>query len=471
MRRPWAAGRWWPGGGVLLLLFTSLAAACGGSADRPTSVPNEAAGAERSAADDPAAHLREDSGILDPDRHPRVSRAVAEVNISGPARAPFLPPGATHTPAGEPILRDAARPHLFGFDWLTNFGIRIVKFEEFDPRLLRDEIIPLNDPEYIDVDTADRIYADGSPVIHLDVNGDVRAYPVEILLWHEVLIDVVGGVPVLVTYCPLCNTAIAFDRRLGNRTLTFGTAGILRKSDLVMYDHQTESVWQQVGGTALIGDLVGARLTVLPSSLVSYGQFREAFPDALVLARPDVTGQPRRLSQANPGPIPYGTTPYTLYDDLEAEKDFRRLFRGDVDERLHFAERVAGLTVEEEAIAYPFSLLEQRRVIADVVGGRPVLIVWTPGARSALDQIVIEVSREVGAAAVFDPRLDGATLEFVPNAEDPQTFLDRGTGSTWDIFGRAVTGPLTGAQLTPIPHGTHLWFAWVAFEPGTTIAE
>ena len=400
-----------------------------------------------------------------------MSRAVAELNISVPARVPFLPPEATHTPAGEPILRDAERPHLFGFGWLTNFGIRTVKFEEFDPRLLRDEIIPLNDPEYIDVDTADRIYADGSPVIHLDVNGDVRAYPVEILLWHEVLNDVVGGLPVLVTSCPLCNTAIVFDRRLGERTLTFGTAGILRKSDLVMYDHQTESVWQQVGGTALIGDLVGARLTVLPSSLVSYGQFREAFPDALVLARPNVTGQPRRLSEADPGPIPYGTTPYTLYDDLEAEKDFRRLFREEVDERLHFDERVAGRKVEGEAIAYPFSLLEQRRVIADLVGGRPVLIVWTLGARSALDQ---DRGRgESRGRRGRRVRPAGGRCHARIRAQRPRPADLPGPRNRLHLghFRPRRHGSFEGRAADPDPARHAPWFAWVAFEPGTTMAE
>ena len=408
------------------------------------------------------AELRDDSGMLDKERHRRVYEAALADAPPIPEREPFLPPDAVRTPAGEVILRDENRPHLFGFDWLTNFGIRIVKFEEFDPRLLRDAIIPLSDGDYLSIAEADAIYGDGAPMQHIDVNGDARAFPVEIMLWHEVLNDVVGGVPVLVTYCPLCNTAIAFDRRVGGTTLTFGTSGILRHSDLVMYDHQTESVWQQVGGKALIGDMVGATLPVIPSGIVSWGQFRDAFPEGLVLARPDVS--------RGPGPgIPYGTTPYTSYDSLEAEYDVRRLFRGELDERLQFADRVVGVTINGEAVAYPFRVLREAPVVADVVGGEAVVVVWTPGAVSALDNAVIETSREVGGAGVFRPTLDGRALTFEPNPGDPQTFRDRETGSTWNIFGRAVAGELAGAQLTPVPHGTHLWFAWAVFEPETSI--
>ena len=421
--------------------------------DRPLPIPRPS-----------GADAATDTGILSPERHPRIFRIVAERDFQIPVREPFLSPDVDRTATGEFVLRDENRPHIFGFDWLTNFGIRIVNFDEFEPRLSRDAIRPLTDPAYITVDEANRLYVDGSPMIHIDVDGDVRAFPLEILIWHEIVNDVVGGVPVLITYCPLCNTAIAFDRRLGDSTLSFSTTGLLRNSDLVMYDLETESIWQQIGGKALIGDLVGANLAPIASGIVAWAQFREAFPDALVLARPP-------NPNPNADPIPYGANPYSLYDDVDAEGDFRRLYRGEEDDRLRFADRVVGLTINGDAIAYPFPLLREQPVIADVVGGQPVLVVWTPGARSALDAIGINAGREVGATAVFDPTLNGALLTFEPNPDDPTTFRDSGTGSTWNIFGRAVQGELSGRQLTPIPHGTHLWFAWVAFEPDTALYE
>lgn len=179
---------------------------------------------------------REDAGVLDPSVTPITARLVAQLAPERPAREPYLPLDANQTPAGELIIRDAARPSQFGYDWLTNFGIRTVPLEEFSPRLLRDAIRSLDDPAYIDVAAADAIYTDGSPMVFLDVGGDVRAYPLEILLRHEIVNAVVGGIPVLVTYCPLCNTAITFDRRVDAVAFEFGASGLLRRSDLVMYD-------------------------------------------------------------------------------------------------------------------------------------------------------------------------------------------------------------------------------------------
>ena len=257
----------------------------------------------------------DDTGILDASRSPRTAARIAALAPEIPEREPFLPPTAERTADGERIIRDDARPALFGFDWLTNFGIRIVRFDEFNPRLLRDEIVPLTNPQYITLTEAQTIYVDGSPMIFLEVNGDARAYPLEILLWHEIVNDVVGGVPVLMTYCPLCNTAIAFERQVGARTLLFGGSGILRNSDLVMYDRETESLWQQIGGKALVGDMVGATLTPLPAPIISFGQLRDAFPNALVLSRDTGT------------PIAYGGTPYTAYDAVDDRGDYRRSIR------------------------------------------------------------------------------------------------------------------------------------------------
>lgn len=208
----------------------------------------------------------------------------------------------------------------------------------------------------------------------------------------------------------------------------------------------------------MVGDLVGARLDQIPSPILPWGQIRDAFPKALVLSRE--TGSA----------LAYGTTPYTIYDDTSVETDARRLFRGETDGRLHFAERVIGVSRNGASVAFPFAKLSERRVMSASVGGEPVVVFWIPGARSALDQILMDEGRAVGAAAVFDPQVAGRALQFGPNVDDPATFVDRQTGSIWNIFGHAVSGELAGKRLSAIAHGTHLWFAWAAFEPGTRIA-
>ena len=175
------------------------------------------------------------------------------------------------------------------------------------------------------------------------------------LIRHEIVNAVLGDIPVAVTYCPLCNTALVFDRRVAGRVLDFGTSGNLRRSDLVMWDRQTQSWWQQITGEAIVGDLTGTRLTVLPAQVLSFSDFRKAYPEGLVLSR-------------ETGIYPAGTyevAPYAGYD-REGGKPF--LFSGEVDPRLPPLEWVLTIEIAGEAVAYPFSGLRQTPVINDSVG-------------------------------------------------------------------------------------------------------
>ena len=372
-----------------------------------------------------------------------------------PDSGTFLPLDADLTPAGEPILRDLGAPRHFGSGWGTNFDISLVDYGEIlSGGVPRDGIPPIRNPRFISIAEADALYADSSPVMEVSLNGDARAYPLEILIWHEIVIDVVGGVPVAVTFCPLCNTAITFDRTIAGTVYDFGVSGLLRNSDLIMYDSQTESLWQQIGGVAIVGDMVGARLTVLPSTIVAWGDFKAQYPEGIVLSRE--TGYARR----------YGANPYAGYDRI-GNTPF--LFRGEIDERLGAMERVVTLDLPGDAVAYPFTLLAERRVVADVRDGRPIVVFWTPGVTSALDGADIARSRDVGATGVFERTVDGRPLDFRPNPDDPATFLDEQTESVWNIFGAALSGPLAGTQLTPVVHANHFWFAWAAFQPDTVV--
>ncbi len=214
------------------------------------------------------------------------------------------------------------------------------------------------------------------PVISLVIGGEARAYPLRILMWHEIVNDVVAGIPVAVTYCPLCNTSIVFDRRLDGRTLDFGTTGKLRHSDLVMYDRQTESWWQQFGGDAIVGELTGRSLEMLPSRLESFASFRERAPAGRVLI-PD-----------RPGSRAYGTNPYVGYD--RATRPF--LFAGRLPEGVAPMLRV--VAVGERAWALP--LVRERGLIET----DDLRIDWRPGQVSALDTADITRGAEVGNVVV-----------------------------------------------------------------------
>ena len=315
-----------------------------------------------------------------------------------------------------------------------------------------DGIPPVDDPVFIDPGEADWLAGD-EPVVALEVGDEHRAYPVQIMIWHEIVNDEVAGVPVTVTYCPLCNSALAFDRRLGERLLTFGTSGMLYRSDLVMYDRQTESLWSQIEGRAIAGHLTGQTLERVPVQVVTWDQWRQAHPDGLVLDRD--TGAERD----------YGRNPYVGYD-VAADDPF--LFRGDADPRLPPKERVLGLgDVDGDPTALTLSAVAQSRVVELDVAGSTVVVWAAEGLRSALDTQDIASGRLVAATGAFDPVLDGQRLTFSPAGDD--TFTDAQTGSIWDVLGRAVSGPLTGEQLRAVGHLDTLWFAWAAFHPDTRL--
>ncbi|MGH9119572.1 MAG: DUF3179 domain-containing protein, partial [Acidimicrobiales bacterium] len=198
-----------------------------------------------------------------------------------------------------------------------------------------DGIPPIDKPAFVRPDAV-RSLADHEPVITFELDGDARAYPLEILTWHEIVNDTVAGVPVAVTYCPLCNTAVVYDRRLGDRVLDFGTSGKLYQSALVMYDRQTESLWAHFTAEGLVGVLAGERLDTYPASIVSWGSWRDAHPDGFVLSRD--TGFDRD----------YGRNPYPGYDDV-GRQPF--LFSGEVDGRLAAMERVVAVGGDTEPVA------------------------------------------------------------------------------------------------------------------------
>ena len=335
------------------------------------------------------------------------------------------------------------------------------------------------------------------PVIVVTVNGETRAYPLQILTWHEITNDTLGGVPVAVTFCPLCNSALAYDRRVplsdeawerllalnpdaevrsaadaldtafldayidqeggvqvaGAVEVTFGVSGLLFNSNLLMFDTASSTLWSQILGEGNIGTLTDTALLRYPAQIVSFTEFRDAFPEAQVMSRD--TGFGRR----------YGNNPYVGYDDANTPPF---LFDGISDGRLPPKARVISVDRGDSSAAYPFELLSEFRVINDTVEDLDIALFWAPGTASALDSSSIASGEDVGAVGVFRSELDGRNLTFGWNGE---AFVDEQTGSSWNLLGQAVAGDLAGAQLTPVAHDNTLWFAWAAFRPDTRLYE
>jgi Protein of unknown function (DUF3179) len=294
--------------------------------------------------------------------------------------------GSASDPA-PPATETGGRDPAFAGDWKTDFSKHTVPLAGFvsgGPG--KDGIPALDRPRFESVAEADRWIEDKEPVIELVIADEARAYPLQILTWHEIVNDELGGRPVAVTFCPLCNTALVFDRRVDGRLLDFGTTGYLRNSDLVMYDRQTESWWQQFGGDAVIGELAGEELEQVPAAIVAWREFADRHPGARVLSRE--TGFPR----------PYGRNPYSGYDDV-GSPPFVPTENSD-DDRLQPKERVVYVERKGKAAAVPFSVLAKAGRMEVEIGGDVLALEWVPGARSALDHPAIAAGREVGSARV-----------------------------------------------------------------------
>lgn len=316
----------------------------------------------------------------------------------------------------------------------------------------KDGIPAIDEPKFVSVEEADEWLDDREPVIRFQVEDDVRAYPLQILMWHEIVNDTVGGKPVTITFCPLCNTAIAFDRTVDGQVLDFGTTGRLRFSNLIMYDRQTETWWQQASGEAIVGEMTGEQLEFLPAPIIAWEDFKAENPSGTVLSRD--TGYSRR----------YGQNPYAGYDSIDS-RPF--LYQGPPpDGQLPPMARVLTVDLDGDAVAYPYQTLQEERVINDTVGGEPVVVFWQPGTASALNTSNIAEGRDVGAADIFSRVLDDRTLTF---SYDGDKIVDDQTGSEWNVLGQAVRGEIAGAQLERIVSINHFWFSWAAFRPETRI--
>ena len=332
--------------------------------------------------------------------------------------------------------------------WQTDFSKRSISYSEvIAGGPARDGIPPIYDPQFETVEQANQWMLELEPVIVVQINGDVRAYSQSLLMFHEVVDDVVGGRPIVVSWCPLCNTSVVNGREIDGKVFTFGVSGLLRHSDLIMWDHETESWWQQGTSEAIVGAMTGTKLELIPSQVVTWRDFKAAFPEGKVLSKVGST---------------HGRNPYFGYDT-----SYPFLFDGPVDDRLEMLERIVGIRLGGEIRAYPYEELAKDRVVQESVGGQSLVIFYEPSGLSPLDAGDLARSANIGTAAVFEPTAGERELTF--EFRDGELF-DKETGSRWNILGQAVEGALKGESLPPVFHTQAFWFFWAAsFGDTTTI--
>lgn len=280
----------------------------------------------------------------------------------------------------------------------------------------------LVDPKFVTAKEAGDWMASGDLVLGLNYNGVKKAYPIKILNWHEIVNDMAGDKPVLVTFCPLCRTGIAFDPVIDSNREMFGVSGKLFNSDLVMYDSSTSSYWPQVRGEAVIGQRTGTKLKKIPMDTVRWYEWKMKHPDTLVLSQE--TGFSRPYSQNDI----YGT-------DREGFSGIGVTFN---DDRLKSNALVHGVVFNDAAKAYHEDAVKEARLLNDKVGDVPLMVVWDEELKTV--KIFL---REAGQTFT---EADG---EITDN-----------TGKTWTVDDMEM-------DLERVPTFPHFWFAWLAFYPDT----
>jgi hypothetical protein len=304
-----------------------------------------------------------------------------------------------------------------------------------------DGIPSIDDPKFISIQEADKYLEDSELVLGLNINGDIRVYPLQILVWHEIVNDKVGDIPVAVTYCPLCFTNQVFNRTIVDDKgkaviLEFGTSGKLYNSNLVMYDRTSKSLWSQAMAQGIVGKYSEVKLERIPFDVTYWKEWNQLYPESKVLSRD--TGSTR----------PYGADPY---GDYYTNGDM--LFPvSNRDDKLGLKEIVIGFENNGQYKAYKLQEIENKKVINDQVNGKPITLF-------SLHPFMVRA---------YDPVLDGQILGFSYNAKN-QNFIDKQTNSLWNFEGKSISGQMKGKQLTRLPFDEGFWFEWVAFHPKTEL--
>ena len=295
-----------------------------------------------------------------------------------------------------------ANPKIWKYEWSkTDFTKTIVNYDDIiSGGPPKDGILAIDNPQFLEIDAINDLHGN-EPVVVLYHQNIAKAYPIRVLIWHEIVNDMIGDMPVTITYCPLCNSAVAFDRRVNDHVLDFGVSGKLRHSDMIMYDRQTESWWQQFLGKSIIGSMVNTQLNFVPVNMVPYHFFEEKYPNGQVLIPPNTNR-------------PYGINPYIGYDTSPKPL----LYSGDFD-RENITPMQYVVIIGDKAISMP--LIQKNKGYED----KHHRIVFHQGLASPLNTRDIASGRDIGFIEVFRKNEDGT--------ETPEVF-DRSFAFVFDAF-------------------------------------
>jgi len=351
-------------------------------------------------------------------------------------------------------------PKNLNFNWKTDTLKHSVNLSEIQIVLPKGSFPTLDSPKFVGKTKGLTMFFPKEPVIAVEINGEAKAYSLNILTMHEIANDRLGRQPILVTYCPLCNSGIVYSRKLTiggkQEILEFEPSGMLRNSDMVMLDRKTESLWQQLLGEGIVGKYTNTQLNIIPSLIISVDEFFNRYPKGNIMSKN--TGFIASEKQ-------YGKNPYVKYDGKVAPIQYF-FDSAKVDKRLPALERIVDIEHNGDYKIYSFTSVAKKKVLNDTFKGTNVVLFYQPGTVSVLDEKDISKSKDVGSVTVFKSKLNKKLLTF---KKEKSFIIDTQTNSKWDITGYCFRGKLKGTQLMIEPHSNHFAFAWLAFHPESEI--
>lgn len=361
------------------------------------------------------------------------------------------------------LFAQIQNPRNVEYVFKTDTTKSIIDLSEIILVLPRRTFPIIDTPTFVNREKGLEMFIDTEPVITVEIDGKAKAYTMNMFSSHELSNDVLAGVPILPSYCPLCNSAVVYDRRLTingeEKVLTFEVSGMLRHSGMVIFDTETESWWQQSMGEAIVGEFAGEQLKIIPSFILSVEEFFANYPDGQILSKE--TGHTKSMER-------YGKNVYRMYDSI-GNLPYARFFKAeDVDNRLPAMERLIDIQDGEFSKIYPFTILKKKGVLNDTFKSKKIVVFFQDGATSHLDNYDLSLAREIGTATAFNANLEGQTLTF---KKENNRFSDLETKSEWTITGKCIAGPLKGKQLQIEPHSNHFAFSWLKFHPDTEIYQ
>lgn len=308
----------------------------------------------------------------------------------------------------------------------------------------KDGIPPIENPQYATVAEADKFLQPDDVVFGLDYKGVVKAFPQNILVWHEIINEEIAGEKISVTYCPLTGSTVSYKGRskADGKPLTFGTSGKLVNSNLLMYDRQSDSTWPQVLGVGITGPNKGHRLDTVPTVWTTWSRWKLKYPNSLVLSRK--TGHLRA----------YGRDPYGSYTaDRPNYYNSGGPFFPVMTRSSRFPNKkvVVGVKAADDVLALPKAEAAAAGVVNFNLDDQPVVALY---------------DAELDESLAFIGQIDGRELQFVRRGSE---ILDEQTRTVWTAQGKAVKGKFAGAQLSWTTSFDVMWFAWYAFYPETKV--